>query len=628
LTIIAIIVCAGTNYARTIAGNGLLDVHHRLFSSKTMDIPFRFSDHSVTSSPSNTKKPWLVISTMTESNFGADRDDESDDHRHGRATKQQNVLWQELDVTRAVAKASEELSFDACREYGYRYEYADFTNGGHEGDGEDDDDDDDDENDHGKSPKRRASKTVQVTTTKNNGTLRLNGKSLPPMIYYYVLGKIYHPAFNADERREDESSLFWFTYRCDFYEIAPYRITTDAGWGCMLRSAQMLLGQALRLHFKGRDWKPPTDLTQRRKDDFVQDILTWFADFPSTNTCRFSLHNMVAAGMAKYEILPGEWYGPSTACYVLRDLAQLFEQEQQQQQSSSSAKQDRSKIFRIHVAAQGTVYRNEIHRLMTTQHAEQPQQQETTKEPVEKHAAQESLESSQPLFHPLDPAYNHDSPANEKVNYDVEWDTSLLLLIPLRLGLKSFHSDYVQSLAFSFSLPQSVGVLGGRPRGARWFYGATSDGSRVLGLDPHTIQSAPELIRADNARSRQQLKVDLTDEYLQSIHTSFPEVFSLSKMDPSIALGFYCQNNAALEHLMQAFEQWKHNHSTLPELFTVAKTTPDYMATSSQLSDTMTLSVSSSIDHQVASISLLDDIVGEDDNDDNDSHASDEYVML
>ena len=284
--------------------------------------------------------------------------------------------------------------------------------------------------------------------TKNNGR-----KQIP---FINLLGRRCHPVHEYDERKKYEASLFWWTYRKDFPEIKPYCITSDAGWGCMLRSAQMMLSHALRIHFKSRHWKPEPSILKAREDDFIANLMIWFADFPSKTESVYSLHNMCAAGFAKYEVLPGEWYGPGTACYVMRDLVALHQQRQ-------------SNVFRVHVSSEGTVYNDSVFELMTKDTAAKKR----ISEQDEKHE-QEGVE---PL-HPLDPAIPELAELNLK---DLEWDTSLLLLIPLRLGLDSFNEKYVQSVAQTFSLPQSVGILGGRPRGARWFYGAYADGSKVLG---------------------------------------------------------------------------------------------------------------------------------------------------
>jgi cysteine protease ATG4 len=426
----------------------------------------------------------------------------------------------------------------------------------------------------------------EVAKTDHPGNLMMS-KSSNGLIY--LLGKRYRADIDYDIRRKDENSLFWFTYRCDFPSMDPYGITSDAGWGCMLRASQMLLAQALRLHFKGREWRPPSVqspgvTSQKRSDPFIRSLLTWFADFPSSRSytssdCLYSLHNMVAVGLSKYDKLPGEWYGPGTACYVLRDLVHRHEklQEESLHQQKLLGNNERltggttsaNKIFRVYVASsQGTVYKDEIMKLMTRE--------------VKRVEEQNSTQSFTVLSHPLEalsPEMDRtDTTSRTRCNTTTVWDTSLLLLIPLRLGLKKFSSEYIEALAYTFSLSQSVGILGGRPRGARWFFGAqTNDNhaTQIFGLDPHTVQTAPrKRLATVNGFTKQ--VVELSDEYLQSVHTTFIETFSMDKLDPSVGLGFYCRDHSDLEDLLRSLDVWKKAHPNLPELFHVENITPSY----------------------------------------------------
>jgi len=128
----------------------------------------------------------------------------------------------------------------------------------------------------------------------------------------YMMGKAYErdkestsstPSFSTFI--QDFSSLLWFSYRKDFTCMENTQFTSDAGWGCMLRSGQMVLGQAL-----------VSNLGDKKVTK--QEIVRWFAD-TSDKDAPFSIHAIAQAGV-RFGKAIGEWFGPSTIANVLRDL--------------------------------------------------------------------------------------------------------------------------------------------------------------------------------------------------------------------------------------------------------------------------------------------------------------------
>eukprot|EP00759_Apiculatamorpha_spiralis_P023393 PhF_6_TR27162/c0_g1_i1/m.39726/K08342/ATG4; cysteine protease ATG4 len=96
-----------------------------------------------------------------------------------------------------------------------------------------------------------------------------------------------------------------FTYRKDFIPIWRNELTFDTGWGCMLRTGQMMMCQALIRAF-------PREST---------DYMGLFRDIPNAP---FSVHKIASVGQERYGVNCGEWFSPTVMCNVMSDLMNEF----------------------------------------------------------------------------------------------------------------------------------------------------------------------------------------------------------------------------------------------------------------------------------------------------------------
>ena len=517
--------------------------------------------------------------------------------------------------------------------------------------------------------------------------------------------------------RSFQKSLYWFTYRNDLVvPLRPYRppvqsfvgnlthggglsgagggdgMKTDAGWGCMLRSSQMLFAQAVRRHFTPTSSKKvhatlsnnnnnrlPTWKRNKKAEDpwEVERIARWFADFPGHIHCNeshgdehcltdygkgginnhwYSLHQMVAAGLG-LGVLPGEWYGPTTACHVLRELNEIHCEKREElakkllvQQtlqhledgdSTSKSNLPLCDMFRVHIATEGCIYLDAITKLMTKCRG-----QNQCEEEVPESSDSLSMSEENEIIDPLRAHLANDAANRSSANFaqqDISWDTSLLLLLPLRLGIKSIDSaKYGNTLSKLMSLPQSVGMLGGTPRHALWFYGADAVDTENdqncggwYGLDPHTVQIAPRGTQTlidtsdESNEPKYQWEAQITETYLKSLHLSanashfnHERAIPLSGLDTSCALGFYLRDYADFCQFKSSLETLSIDHcrpNQLPEIITFADKTPNYEG-----------GVTSSMEDMVGDEGFDDFSVGGNDdvNEVEESEDEDDFVML
>lgn len=265
---------------------------------------------------------------------------------------------------------------------------------------------------------------------------------------------------------EDFTSLIWLTYRSNYTPIrdtslealdplspcdlemrpstalpsSPRRWnwpgqgeklwTSDTGWGCMLRTGQSLLANALvHLHL-GRNWRRPHAPTVAEEHAVYVKILTWFFDTPSPLS-PFGVHRMALAGKALGKDV-GTWFGPSTAAGSIKTLAHAFPEAQ----------------LSVSLAVDGTVFASDVYA-----------------------ASHIGMVSS-----------GGRSISSRKST--AKWGgRAVLILVNIRLGIDNVNPIYYEALKSLFRFPQSVGISGGRPSSSYYFVGTQADS--LFYLDPH-----------------------------------------------------------------------------------------------------------------------------------------------
>ncbi|VVC90348.1 unnamed protein product [Leptidea sinapis] len=156
----------------------------------------------------------------------------------------------------------------------------------------------------------------------------------------WVLGRQYNAVQDLERIRREITSIIWCTYRKGFVPIGDEGLTSDRGWGCMLRCGQMVLGVALmRVHLSTQwVWTPET------RDPTYLKIVQRFEE---RKQAPYSIHQVALMGASEGKDV-GQWFGPNTIAQVLKKLVVY----------------DKWSSLAIHVALDNTVVREDIYSLM------------------------------------------------------------------------------------------------------------------------------------------------------------------------------------------------------------------------------------------------------------------------
>ncbi|SNX84773.1 related to ATG4 - essential for autophagy [Melanopsichium pennsylvanicum] len=325
-------------------------------------------------------------------------------------------------------------------------------------------------------------------------------------------------------------------------------LTTDSGWGCMLRTGQSLLANALINVHLGRSWQreaPPMRQLQflrelaslsvdanaenesllewrekrSRYATYIK-ILSWFLDDPSP-ACPFGVHRMAREGKRLGKEV-GEWFGPSTAAGAIKQLVSEFPVAG----------------IAVQLAHDGVFYLDEVRAAAD---------------------ATALVASSKARSSPGSSGRRGES---------VAWRRPVLILIGIRLGIDSVNPIYYESVKSTFSFPHSVGIAGGRPSSSYYFMG--HQGNSLFYLDPHNVRPAvPLRYPPTNFPSAVPRQLDIVhrfsveekddeDEWwshayseaqMATFHCEKVRRMPIKSLDPSMLCGFLVKNEEDLQDL-------------------------------------------------------------------------------
>ncbi|KAJ2895310.1 hypothetical protein IWW38_002340, partial [Coemansia aciculifera] len=226
-------------------------------------------------------------------------------------------------------------------------------------------------------------------------------------------------------------------------------------------------------------------------------IIDWFHD-ADTPKAYYSIHRM-ARTATEMDKRIGDWLGPSIAAHVMKRLANKHP----------------NCPLAIHVAIDQTVYASEVRKQGFSHHEEG---------------------AERPTWRPL------------------------LLLVPVRLGLSRLNLGYIPKIKTLFQIPQSVGLVGGKP--SRSFYFIGRQGDNLFYLDPHVTRqhmprSGSSLGNGDDgfgsdsdsdSSDFEMFGIPEVDEY----HTTHICSMPIHRLDPSMLLGFLFNTEAEWDTFVMA----------------------------------------------------------------------------
>ncbi|CDW56356.1 Leucine rich repeat containing protein 6 [Trichuris trichiura] len=334
---------------------------------------------------------------------------------------------------------------------------------------------------------------------------------------------------NMDDFLVDFSSRIWLSYRFGFERIAGTHMTSDCGWGCTLRSGQMLLAETLMRHYLNEDrWRPLTNCesAEQHEEKLYRSIVAEFAD---CKEAAFSIHKLVELSRRLFDKKPGSRHGPASTSLLLQAAVE------------ESNIPSLPNTLAVYVVRDGVLLIDELEVLGYGMNRKQSSSMGQLHQKAKMSSVEQLIIGRQRRC--TDPAIGRsksemnlrldDLPGLSHVfDESLSWVKSVLVLVSLHLGGERFNSVYIDHLKKVLSMKFCVGIIGGRASRAMYYVGWHRD--YLICMDPHYSQRA--------------LRKNATS--FPSCHCKWPKKLLFGKMDPNCTIGFYVRNRHELQEFL------------------------------------------------------------------------------
>ncbi len=349
--------------------------------------------------------------------------------------------------------------------------------------------------------------------------------------YIKILDKSFFPKYNISNINKYLDLMFQMTYRTNFFPIQNSKtkeeFNKDSGWGCMIRSGQMMLSKAIldyKLcsynYLKKNSIHSENEIDLMIKDEEINkkkfETLLLFLDNPinieevkgrndfinylesskeiNFDNCKiippFSILNIFSFGREILKKEPGEWFSDN-------NLVQIFYSIQNKYKILSN--------YEFLTFKNGFIDQNFI---------------------IKK------------CFKEVD--NNNDKDILYKNDKYYKFEKAGLIFVTMRLGLKNIDSGYLNNIFKLFNIRNNLGIIGGKINKAFYFIGINPEKNELLYLDPHVNNIA--------IKNVEELRINTNfDTYkvknIYSLH--------LNKLSPCFTIGFNFKNYDEFDTLIK-----------------------------------------------------------------------------